>query len=67
MLDQQTKQQFEQNWDQIKTQITQVFPQVSVKDIEPFRGDPNRVVATIGQKTGQSPEKVEQQVKQFVR
>jgi hypothetical protein len=66
MFDQQTKQEFQQNWDQIKTQITQVFPQVSVQDIEPFRGDPDKVVTTIGQKTGQPPEQIEQRIKQFV-
>lgn len=67
MFDQQFKQQFEQNWDQIKTQITQTFPGVDVSDIEQFRTDPDRVVTTIGQKTGQPVDQVEQRIKGFVR
>lgn len=67
MFDQQMKQEFQQNWDQIKTQITQVFPQVSVQDIEQYKGDPDQVVTTIGQKTGQPTDQIEQKLKQFVR
>ncbi|MFN2471916.1 MAG: hypothetical protein ABR583_13210 [Gaiellaceae bacterium] len=66
MFDQQTKQEFQQNWDQIKPQITQAFPQVSVQDIEQYRSDPDQLVTTIGQKTGQPPEQIEQRLKQFV-
>lgn len=67
MLDQQTKQHFQQNWDQIKTQITQAFPEVSATEIEQFRGNPDKVVTAIGQKTGQPTDYVEQQLKQFAR
>lgn len=67
MLDQQTKQHFQQNWDQIKNQITQTFPGVSATDIEQFRGNPDKVVSTIGQKTGQPTDQVEQRLKQFAR
>ena len=67
MFDQQTKQELQQNWDQVKAQITQTFPQVKVQDIEPFRNDPDQVVTTIGQKTGQPTDQVEQRIKQLVR
>ena len=67
MFDQQTKQEFQQNWDLIKTQIPQFFPQVKVQDIEQYRNDPEQLVTTIGQKTGQPTDKVEQQIKQLVR
>jgi hypothetical protein len=67
LLDQQTKQQLQQNWDQVKTQITQVFPGVSASELEQFRSNPDQVVSTIGQKTGQSTDQIEQRLKQFVR
>jgi uncharacterized protein YjbJ (UPF0337 family) len=67
LLDQQTKQQFQQNWDQIKTQIAQAFPGVSVNELEQFRGNPEKVVTTIEQKTGQPTDQIEQRLKQFAR
>ena len=67
MFDQQTKQELQQNWDRVKSQITQTFPQVKVQDIEQYRNDPDQVVTTIGQKTGQPTDQVEQRIKQLVR
>jgi hypothetical protein len=67
LLDQQTKQHFQQNWDQVKIQITQAFPGISANEIEQFRGNPDKIVSTIEQKTGQPTDQVELQLKQFVR
>jgi uncharacterized protein YjbJ (UPF0337 family) len=67
LLDQQTKQHFQENWDQVKIQITQTFPGISASDIEQYRGNPDQLVSTIELKTGQPTDKVEQQLKQFAR
>lgn len=66
MFDQQTKQRFEQNFDQIKTQVTQTFPGVTVSDIEQFRTDPDQFCTIVSQKTGTPVDQVEQQIKQIV-
>jgi hypothetical protein len=67
LLDQQTKQHFQQNWDQVKIQISQVFPGISAGEIEQYRGNPDELVSTIELKTGQPTDQVERQLKQFAR
>ena len=67
MLDQQTRQHLQQNWDQVKIQIAQAFPVISAGEIEQYRGNPDELVSTIELKTGQPTDKVEQQLQQFAR
>ena len=66
MLDQQTKQQIQQNFQQIKPQIKQAFPDVPEQELSQGASDPDRLVSTIEQKTGQPKERIEQQLQQLV-
>jgi uncharacterized protein YjbJ (UPF0337 family) len=66
MLDQQTKQQIQQNFQQLKPQIKQAFPDVPEQELTQGQSDPDRLVSTIEQKTGQPKERIEQQLQQLV-
>jgi uncharacterized protein YjbJ (UPF0337 family) len=66
MLDQQTKQQMQQNFQQLKPQIKQAFPDVPEQELSQGQSDPDRLVSTIEQKTGQPKERIEQQLQQLV-
>jgi uncharacterized protein YjbJ (UPF0337 family) len=66
VLDQQTKQQLQQNFQQIKPQIKQAFPDVPEQELSQGASDPDRLVSTIEQKTGQPKERIEQQLQQLV-
>ena len=65
MLDQQTKQQLQQNFQQLKPQIQQAFPDVPEQELSKAQSDPDRLVSTIEQKTGQPKDRIEQQIKQL--
>ena len=66
MLDQQTKQQLETNFQQIKPQIQQAFPDVPEQELIKAQSNPEQLVSTIEQKTGKSKDQIEQQLKQLV-
>ena len=66
MLDQQTKQQLKDGYQQIKPQIKQQFPELEERDIQQLQSDPDSFVKTIAQKSGRNEMQVEQQVKQLV-
>ena len=66
MLDQQTKQQLKDGYQQIKPQIKQQFPELEERDLQQLQSDPDRFVKTIAQRSGRDAMQVEQQVKQLV-
>lgn len=66
MLDQQTKQQLKDGYQQIKPQIKQQFPELEERDIQQLESDPDSFVKTIAQKSGRDEMQVEQQVKLLV-
>lgn len=66
MLDQQTKQQLQQNYQQIKPQIQQAFPGVSEQELSKAQSNPDQLVTTIEKQTGQPKDQIEQQLKQLV-
>src|SRR5918993_3452788 len=66
MLDQQTKQHLAENFQQIKPQIQQAFPDVPEQELTKAQSNPEQLVTTIEQKTGHSKDQIEQQLKQLV-
>ena len=66
MLDQQTKQQLKDGYQQIKPQLKQQFPELEERDIQQLQSDPDSFVRTIAQKSGRDEMQVEKQVKQLV-
>jgi hypothetical protein len=66
MLDQQTKQQLKDSYQQIKPQLKQQFPELEERDIQQLQSDPDSFVRTIAQKSGRDEMQIEQQVKQLV-
>lgn len=66
MLDQQTKKQLKEGYQQIKPQLKQQFPELEEKEIQQLQSDPDTFVRTIARKSGRDEMKVEQQVKQLV-
>jgi uncharacterized protein YjbJ (UPF0337 family) len=63
MLDQQTKQKFQEKFEQIKPQLKQQFSGLTDQDFAP---EPDQLVQKISQKTGQSSQDVEQKLKTLV-
>ena len=66
MLDQQTRQQLQTKFQQIKPQLKGQFSGLSDQDWETGKNDPDTLIDTISRKTGQNREQVEQQVRQLV-
>ena len=67
MLDQQTKQQLQQKFQMIKPQLQQQFSGLSEQDLQARQTDPDQLVQTISQKTGQPSTQIEQQLKTLVQ
>ena len=66
MLDQQTRQQLQSKFQQIKPQLKGQFSGLSDQDWDAGRSDPDTLIDTISRKTGQGREQVEQTVRQLV-
>ncbi len=66
MLDQQTRQQLQTNFQQYKPQLKGQFTSLSDQDWEAARKDPDTLIDTISRKTGQGRETVERTVRQLV-
>ena len=66
MLDQQTRQQLQTKFQQIKPQLKGQFSGVTRQDLEVGWKDPDTLIDTISRKTGQSRENVEQTVRKLV-
>jgi hypothetical protein len=66
MLDQQTRQQLQANFQQYKPQLKGQFTSLSDQDWEAAAKDPDTLIDTISRKTGQGRETVERTVRQLV-
>lgn len=66
MLDQQTRQQLQTNFQQYKPQLKGQFSGLSDQDWETARQDPDALIDMICRKTGQGREAVEQTLRQIV-
>ena len=66
MLDQQTRQQLQTKFQQIKPQLKQRFSGLTDQDWEYAQSDPDILVDTISQKTGQDRMAVEQTLRDLV-
>ena len=66
MLDQQTRQQLQTKFQEIKPQLKSQFTGLSDQDWDQGSKDPDTLIDTISRKTGQGREQVEQSVRQLV-
>ena len=66
MLDQQTRQQLQTKFQQIKPQLKGQFSGLTDQDLDVGRSDPDTLIETISRKTGQNREVVEQTVRKLV-
>ncbi len=66
MLDQQTKDQLKQKFQQLKPQLKQAFPDVEEQELSKGQSDPDQLVSTLAEKSGQPKPQIEQQLKQMV-
>ncbi|MGH2475732.1 MAG: hypothetical protein ACRDIL_10740 [Candidatus Limnocylindrales bacterium] len=66
MLDQQTRQELQSKFQQIKPQLKGQFSGLSDQDLEVGKTDPDTLIDTISQKSGQGREQVEQILRQLV-
>ena len=66
MLDQQTRQELQSNFQQYKPQLKGQFTSLSDQDWEAARKDPDMLIETISRKTGQGRDTVERTVRQLV-
>ena len=66
MLDQQTRQQLQSNFQQIKPQLKAKYSGVSDQEWDAARNDPDTLIDTISRKTGEGREQVEQTLRQLV-
>jgi hypothetical protein len=67
VIDQQTKQHLQQNFEQIKPQLKQVFPALQEQDLQQGKSNPDQLVQTIAQKSGQDQQQIEQTLMQVVQ
>jgi hypothetical protein len=66
MLDPQTRQQLQTKFQQVKPQLKQRFSGVTDQDLDAVRNDPDGLITTISQKTGQPPSRVESEIRSLV-
>jgi hypothetical protein len=66
MLDQQTRQELQSKFQQIKPQLKTQFSGLTDQDLDVGRSDPDTLIETISRKTGQNREVVEQAVRKLV-
>jgi hypothetical protein len=66
MLDPQTRQQLQTKFQQVKPQLKQHFSGVTDQDLDIGRTDPDALITTISQKTGQPQGRVEAEIRSLV-
>ena len=66
MLDPQTRQQLQTKFQQVKPQLKSKFSGVTDQDLETGRYDPDQLITTISQKTGQPTTRVEAEIRSLV-
>jgi hypothetical protein len=66
MLDPQTRQQLQTKYQQVKPQLKQRFSGVTDQDLDAVRSDPDKLITTISQKTGEPQSRVVAEVRSLV-
>jgi hypothetical protein len=66
MLDPQTRQQLQTKFQQVKPQLKQRFSGVTDQDLDAGQNDPDTLIQTISQKTGQPEARVEAEIRSLV-
>ena len=66
MLDPQTRQQLQTKFQQVKPQLKQHFSGVTDQDLDQWRSDPDKLISSISQKTGQPTSRVEEEIRTLV-
>jgi hypothetical protein len=66
MLDPQTRQQLQTKFQQVKPQLKQRFSGVTDQDLDAWKNDPDTLITTISQKTGQPTTRVEAEIRSLV-
>lgn len=66
MLDQQTRQQLQSKFQEIKPQLKGQYSGLTDQDLDVGRTDPDTLIDTISRKSGQQREQVEQTVRKLV-
>jgi methylphosphotriester-DNA--protein-cysteine methyltransferase len=66
MLDPQTRQQLQTKFQQVKPQLKQKFSGVTDQDLDAGRNDPDYLITTISQKTGQPTARIEAEIRTLV-
>ena len=66
MLDPQTRQQLQTKFQQVKPQLKQHFSGVTDQDLDYAKSDPDRLITTISQKTGQPTARDESEIRSLV-
>lgn len=64
-LNQQTKQKVTANFDQVKQELQNRYPDLQDDDFTKAKDDPDKLVETISERTGESKQNVSQQVEQI--
>ena len=66
MLDPKTRQQLQTKFQQVKPQLKQRFSGVTDQDLDQWQSDPDKLISSISQKTGQPTSRVEQEIRTLV-
>jgi hypothetical protein len=66
MLDPQTRKQLQTNFQQVKPQLKKRFNGVTDQDLDAARHDPDTLIATISDKTGEPQARVESEMRSLV-
>jgi hypothetical protein len=66
MLDPQTRQQLQTKFQQVKPQLKQRFNGVTDQDLDAGKNDPDLLITTISQKTGQPASRIEEEIRSLV-
>ena len=66
MLDPQTRQKLQTKFQQVKPQLKQRFSGVTDQDLDYAKNDPDQLITTISQKTGQPTARVESEIRSLV-
>ena len=66
MLDPQTRQKLQTKFQQVKPQLKQHFSGVTDQDLDYAKSDPDRLITTISQRTGQPTARVESEIRSLV-
>jgi hypothetical protein len=66
MLDPQTRQQLQTKYNQVKPQLKKHFSGVTDQELDAWRSDPDQLITTISNKTGQPTSRVEAEIRSLV-